>query len=930
MAVSAPPDHRPGDRFLFGPFEFRPTQRLLLHQNVPVVLGSRAMAILLCLLERRGDVVSPAELLASVWRGINVEPAALRVQISVLRKALADADPGARYVTNVAGRGYCFVAPVLREADSAPAALTPDRRDRRALPPALRRMIGRETVVQALERMIATERFVTLVGPGGIGKTTVALAFAHRMSRGFDGEVAFVDLAIQRGDNNVAGAVATALQLNRLGGDPVADIASQLRSRRLLLILDSCEHVVAGAAALAETVCQAAPRCHIVATSREPLMALGEQVHRLGALETPPPSETLSFEEVCGYPAAQLFVERVTAGAGKLERRPADALLVADICRKLDGIPLAIELAAGRVDAFGLAMTHALLDSRLRLSWPGRRTALPRHVTLSATLDWSYDLLSAEEARLLRALSSFVGWFPLEAAQAVADDPSRADAPEALAGLVAKSLVSVDLWRTPVQYRLLDTTRDYARLKLEAAGELQAAAARHAGWTLGDLRNQEAKLEASPTVEWVDYIANRLQDAQVALDWSLSANGDPSFTVPLTLASVQFLLGAVDRAEEGLRRIEAALTVVEPDSRDEMLLNIALAWAVVAPNEVSRAEIAAIRGLELAIGFDDSLSQLRARLQLWNTYIAVEPNIPKAREHALLYRELAVLLGGPSEKIIAEQMVSVSELVAGNLAAARASIDRAQALSPTLTPGLGNTLQCLLWLNGRPDTGAAVAQDNLDRAKATGIFGLQATVLADSCGPLALLVGDLTGADRYADMIDDCVAHGAWFTFGTLAQALRAAIAAHRGDAGPGRSFLARPLPTECGHPRFASVLTELAWRLGAAGAEDVARDFADRLLQRVEDTGERWIWSEVQRVRGEFARDATTAEALFEAALAAAQQQGAHAWALRAATSLARRRHSAAEEVLGPLLASFTEGGGTQDHIEARSVLTECGLDPP
>src|SRR5579859_5961645 len=929
MAVSAPPDHRPGDRFLFGPFEFRPTQRLLLHQNVPVVLGSRAMAILLCLLERRGDVVSPAELLASVWRGINVEPAALRVQISVLRKALADADPGARYVSTVAGRGYCFVAPVLREANSAPAGRTPDTHDRRALPPALRRMIGREAVVDALERMIATKRFVTLVGPGGIGKTTVALALAHRMSRAFDGDVAFVDLAIQKGDNSVAGAVATALQLTRRGGDPVADIASQLRSRRLLLILDSCEHVIGGAAALAESVCQTAPECHIVATSREPLRALDERVHRLAALEPPPP-EALSFEEVCGYSAAQLFVERVAAGGGQIERRPADALLVADICRKLDGIPLAIELAAGRVDAFGLATTHSLLDSRLRLSWPGRRTALPRHVTLSATLDWSYDLLSAEEARLRRALSSFVGWFPLDAAEAVADESFRAHGMEALAGLVSKSLVSADRRRTPVKYRLLDTTRDYARLKLEAAGELQAAAARHAGWTLGDLRNQEAKLEASPTVEWVDYIANRLQDAQVALDWSLSANGDPSFTVPLTLASVQFLLGAVDRAEEGLRRIEAALTVVEPDSRDEMLLNIALAWAVVAPNEVSRAEIAAIRGLELAIGFDDSLSQLRARLQLWNTYIAVEPNIPKAREHALLYRELAVLLGGPSEKIIAEQMVSVSELVAGNLAAARASIDRAQALSPTLTPGLGNTLQCLLWLNGRPDTGAAVAQDNLDRAKATGIFGLQAVVLADSCGPLALLVGDLTGADRYADMIDDCVARGAWFTFGTLAQVLRAVIAAHRGDAGPGRSFLAGTLPPECGHPRFASVLTELALRLGAAGAEDVARNFADRLLQRAEATGERWIWSEVQRVRGELTRDAATAEALFEAALAVAQQQGARAWALRAATSLARRRRSAAEEVLGPLLASFTEGGGTQYHIEARSVLSECGLDPP
>ncbi|HEY1926156.1 MAG TPA: winged helix-turn-helix domain-containing protein [Caulobacteraceae bacterium] len=927
--MSATGEHRPGDRFLFGPFELRTAERLLVCHDVPVALGSRAMDVLLCLLEHQDEVVSPDELLARAWHGVNVEPATLRVQIGELRRALAEVDPGARYVSTVSGRGYCFVVPVLQEADGAPAASTPGPPDRPPVPPALGRMIGRETVVDALERMVAAERLVTLVGPGGIGKTTVALALAQRMSRAFDGDVAFVDLSIQRRDDDLARAVATALRLTRLGGDPVADVALQLRSRRLLLILDSCEHVVAGAAALAEAVCQSAPKCQILATSREPLRAMGEKVHRLAALETPPPSETLSFEEVRGYPAAQLFVERVIAGGGQIEPGPADARLVADICRKLDGIPLAIELAAGRVHAFGLAMTRTQLDSQLRLSWQGRRTARPRHLTLGATLDWSYDLLSPEEARLLRALSMFVGSFPLDAAQAAADEPSPAEAREALAGLIAKSLVSADRGRNRVQYRLLDTTRDYARLKLEASGELPAAAARHAAWTLGDLRNQEAQLKAPWTVEWADDIANRMQDAQAALDWSLSASGDLSFTVPLTLASIPFWL-EFDTEEQSTRGIEAALTVVEPDSRDEMTLNIAMGWAALYSNEVSRAEIAATRGLELANGFGDSPSQLRARLQIWNTYIGVRPNLPKARKHALLYRDLSERHGDLSEQIIAEQMISVSELVAGNLAAARASIDRAQALGPTLTSRLANTLQCFLWLDGMPDTGMAVAQDNLDRARATGIFGNQADVLADSCAPLAMLIGDLTGADHYADMIDDCVAHGSWSVNGTWVQILRATIAAHRGDAGPGRSFLARPLPPECGHPRFACVLTELALRLGAAGAEDVARDLADRMLRRVEDTGERWIWSEVQRVRGELTRDAATAVALFEAALAVAQQQGARAWALRAATSLARRRRGAAEDVLKPLLASFTEGFGTQDHVEARAVLRDYGLAPP
>jgi len=904
---------------------------MLLCQDVPVVLGSRAMDILLCLLQHQGDVVGHDDLLASVWRGVNVEQTALRVQISELRKALAKADPGGRYVSSVAGRGYCFVAPVLRETSGAPPTPTPNTDGRPALPPAHRRMIGRETVVDELERRVATERFVSVVGPGGIGKTTVALALAHRMARAFDGDVAFVDLAIHLGDRNVAVAVATALQLaRRLGDDPAADVASQLRSRRLLLILDSCEHVIAGAAALAEAVSQTAPRCHIVATSRESLRALGEQVFRLGALETPPPSESLSFEEVCSYPAAQLFVDRATAGGGQIERRAADALLVAQICRKLDGIPLAIEFAAGRVDAFGLATTHALLDSRLRLSWPGRRTAAPRHVTLRATLDWSYDLLSPEEARLLRALSMFAGSFPLDAAEAVADESSRPQAAEALARLVSKSLASADRRRTPLQYRLLDTTRDYARLKLEAAGELPSAAARHAGWTLGDLGNWEAQL-AHPPLECLDYFSNRIQDAQSALDWSLSADGDASFTVPLTLASSR-LWARLGRADEHRRRIETALRAVERGSRDEMKLNIELGLTLLdnTPYDMSRAEIAANRALKLANGFDDSLSQISARYCLWNTHIGARPNIPKAREHALLYREIAERRGGPEAQLMAEQMVGVSELVAGNLAAARAANDRARAMSRTWNhPSAGNTFVSLLWLGGMPDTAAAAAQDNLDQAKAHGFFMLQAAALADSCGGLAMYLGDLTGADRYADMIDDCVARGAWLYYRTWAQVLRATIAATRGDVGPGRLFLSAAAPPECGHPRFVSVLIELALRLGAAGAEDVARDLADSLLQRIEATGERYIWSEVQRVRGELTRDPAEAEALFEAALAVAQQQGARAWALRAATSLARRRRSAAEQMLRPLLASFTEGGGTQDHLEARAVLTGYGLDP-
>ena len=263
----------PGGGFRFGPFELRPAERLLLHRGVPVALGSRAMDILLSLIEREGELVSPEELLDRVWRGVNVAPSALRVQVSALRKALGEADPVGRYVSNVAGRGYYFVAPILREAVPIGGRATANTPDQPPLPPALERMIGRDAVVDELERTIATRRFVSVVGPGGIGKTTVALALAHRMSGEFAGDVAFVDLATEQRDAHVASVVAATLQLSGVRSE--ADVAARIRTRRLLLILDSCEHVIQGAASLAEAVCNAAPQVNILATSREPQNVLG-------------------------------------------------------------------------------------------------------------------------------------------------------------------------------------------------------------------------------------------------------------------------------------------------------------------------------------------------------------------------------------------------------------------------------------------------------------------------------------------------------------------------------------------------------------------------------------------------------------------------------------------------------------------------------
>ena len=926
----------PDDRLFFGPFELRPAERRLLCEGAPVALGGRAMDLLLCLLERSGEVVSAEALLDGAWRGLHVEPAALRVQIRALRKALGGRRGEEGYIVNVAGHGYQFAAPVRRPATASnrPAAGQP------ALPPVLPRMIGRDAAVEDLAHAARSSRLVTVVGAGGVGKTTVALAAAHRLSPAFEGDVAFVDLAIESRDANVAPAIAAALALPGIDGDPLAHLVAQLRRRRLLLVLDSCERVIVGAAAVVEALRQEAPDVYVVATSREPLGTPGEHLHRLEGL-TPPPARVRAFDETCAYPAAQLFVERVLASGGQIDCGPVAAALVGDICRKLDGLPLAIELAAGQVVAFGLAATRALLDHRLRLGWLGRRTAPPRHLSLNATLDWSYDLLRAEDAATLRALSIFVGAFTHEDAAAIVDPRDLGGLPQRLESLTAKSLLAAVGDGAPIQYRLPDATRDYARLKLDLADEARPTAARHAAWILHVLSGRQAQPGARPMRDWMADFAHRIQDAQAALDVALSVMGDPALVTPLTLAAAP-IWTRLGRAKEARDRVEAALTVVAPDSREAMALHIALVGALleISPHDLSRARAACDRALDLADNFDDDTTRLHAWWARWNTHVSETPYVPQAYAAARRYRALASALADPFAVMIGERMIGVTELLRGDFAAAHAALDRAKTTSPAWDlrarlawhaddPDVmtGNMLVGLNWLSGRPEAATAMAREVLERAEATGNLSIQAMVLADSCGALGACVGDMATVGRCATQLEACVAGGAPASYGTWVRVLRAIVAAERGDPEPGSALVSGGLPPECNHPRFASVLADLARRLAASGAADAARALTDQLSQRIERSGERWIWSEVQRLRGELMDETDSAVALFESAFDLALRQGAQSYALRAATSLARRQPSSAPGVLAPLLASFNEGAATQDQVEARAVLEACGF---
>jgi predicted ATPase len=280
-------------------------------------------------------------------------------------------------------------------------------------------MVGRDDDVLKLSARLNATRFVTIVGSGGVGKTTVAVAVGHHLIEAFSGAVLFVDLSMLNDPVLVATAVASMLGLSVQSADVAPSLIAYLRDKRIFSILDTCEHLIEAVAALASTIFMAAPQVHILATSRETLQVEGEHVYRLDPLACPPDDAGLTAAVAQTFSAPKLFVERAVASGAHLDFSDAEAAIVVSICRKLDGVALAIELAARRVEAYGLHQTAALLDQRLTLLWVGPRTAPPRQKTLHATLDWSYGLLSETERQVLRRLAIFVGHFTLDAVLAV-------------------------------------------------------------------------------------------------------------------------------------------------------------------------------------------------------------------------------------------------------------------------------------------------------------------------------------------------------------------------------------------------------------------------------------------------------------------------------------------------------------------------------
>jgi predicted ATPase/DNA-binding winged helix-turn-helix (wHTH) protein len=653
----------------FGLFELSIGERVLRRDGQVLPLGGRALDILIYLADRPGEVIAKQELIDHVWSDVTVEEGSLRVHVAAIRKALGDGQFGNRYIANIKARGYSFVGTVVPLAGSTESRNDKFRHQGR-LPVRPLMMIGRETVVGEVSDKLRDERFVTLLGPGGIGKTTIALAVGHAAAEEFGGKVYFVDLESLTDSRHVAGAVATSLGVALKSKDPGLELVDLVRSRKLLIILDSCEHVIEAVASLAEQLYRQTEEIHILITSRELLKVEGEHCYRVLPLDYPPDGSEQTANAVLRYPAAQLFVQRVAARAGSFALTDEEAPFVAEMCRKLDGLPLAIELAAGQVAVLGIKNTVARLVSRLEVLRLSHRTAVPRHRTLKATLDWSYNLLSDGERIVLRRIAPFVGHFTLEDGRYVAGElgGGTGEIFDAIAGLVEKSLIATRIDETQAQYWLLDTTRAYALEKLEEHAEVDVVLRRHAEYVAGYLESQREMMLALPRARRTAAYSDQLSNIRAALEWSFGPHGDDEIATRPAAASAQVFLelSLLIECQAWAERAIARLGTRNQNSRRAMEIYASLPLVLMHTEDNDQHVRASFsRALEIATNQGDLAYELRLLSGLF-MYSHWTMDIRGATDIAARSKKLALKTRDPDDMALAESMLAASNHLLGN------------------------------------------------------------------------------------------------------------------------------------------------------------------------------------------------------------------------------------------------------------------------
>ncbi|MEX3969607.1 ATP-binding protein [Paraburkholderia caribensis] len=921
---------------VFGPFRLSPAERTLYAGTERVEIGNRAFDILLTLVSHPDQVITHDMFSAIIWPDTVVENVNLRVHIARLRRTLATFADDFRCIESVPGRGYRYVGKVLYEEnflgalDAKPVEDHPrvgDEDDYGTL-------IGRWPDLRSIERLLTQARVVTIVGPGGVGKTSLALAAMRAYCSTHSVNAVCVELSSVISAGLVASALASALDITVVGNSPLDAVVASLRRTRMLLLIDSCEHVIGGVTRAVEAIHRAADGVTILATSREPLRAHDEWVYRLQPLQFPDPGQALVSEDALQFPSVRLFVERAKSMTRDFILTSDNVNEVGAICRALDGLPLSIELAAARLEIFGTKELLAGIDKRLSLLTRGRRTALPRHQTLRSTIDWSYTTLSDSEKMALRHISIFKGTFTLAQALAVIGEHSDvySDVLPLLTELVDKSLLVATPDEGSSSFRMLDSTREYCLEKLTEVGEFDEVARAHTVFLCTLFT--EPVVFRPPTESLDPLTCNRriLDDVRAALDWSFSERGEPALGITLTWASAP-LFYQLSLFDEYRERVDLALKFVHRANYvnvdAQYRLQLALAQADFLTQGLQRgvAPRAFYSALALAETAGDRARQYRA---LYGTIVMTVMAGDYDDAGQLTGRMLELAKTRPAELPLYHRLEALVETQKGLLESAlnhaRHSLSL-EAGAPDSThnhdatryahrPTVLSLEARTLWLMGYADDAVEVAAESIEAATELGNRLSLCCALASGACPVACWRGDINDLKRFLDRLEPLSNEMSLINWRGQAHCYTYALPGV--EIGTGPHFWSRfdNLPASS-HEILATVNGRLVTPLA---------------LDRAKTGKAGYATAEIFRALGENLLASGTAlcsesEALFRSAIAIAKGQGARSWQLRATTSLAKLRHrlgsvQESEDLLCAALELMTQGHASIDYKNAKALL--------
>jgi predicted ATPase/DNA-binding winged helix-turn-helix (wHTH) protein len=938
------------------PWEIDLGRRELRSNGTPVVLGHRAFEIVEVLAQAGGELVTKDDLMGRIWPGAIVGENTLHVHISAVRKAFG-ADRG--MLKTSAGRGYRLLGSWTVRHGGAGVTLPaskagnqPAERNPNNLPEIVSNLVGRATAVQRVRDLVSAYRVVTLTGAGGMGKTTLAKKAARRLLAEFEHGAWLVEFASLSDAALAPSAVAGALGL-KLGGEQTTpeSLARAIGDRHILLVLDNCEHLIDTAATLVETIIQLCPRATVLATSREVMRIQGEAVYRVPALDVPAPGEEAPGS-ILGCSAVELFVARAKALDTTFSPQPGDLQSIAEICRGLDGIPLAIEFAASRAAFVGTQQVAAGLRDRFALLTSGRRTAIQQHRTLRAALDWSYQLLSKEEQRLLRHLTVFPAGFTLEAAQAVGGRAGQAVLEE-LSSLVSKSLCEHVNATSPTRWRLLETIRAYGWEKLTEDGEYPGAVRRHAEYFRALISPMAASSKVWLSRDDVASCAREIDNVRAALDWAFSTDGDAETGARLTVAfaPVWQMLSLMGECRDRVERMLAKqVPEVDLGQAGEWRMWIAYAHSLamtLGPIEHTRTVIK--KAIDVAAGVDDAELQAGLLYAQWS----VEHMSSDHGAALASARQLTGVTprGGDAMKLAGDRVLGTSLLYAGRLTDAQDRLQRVVDLYAAPSDGHNPLLFVydqrvlararlarVLSLRGHLDRAYAEALSSFEAARSSGAGITVCWVLQDALCPIALMRGDLAAAEVAVAALSDWAGRMNATLWKTMATGWQGKLLIARGRAAQGIELVSQTLEA-CERSGwrmcYVQFLGHLAESLAGLGYLDEAGARLERAITWTERHGEGWYQAELVRMKGEFILEQSKgqlvieAEDCFRAANDIAREQGALFWELRIAVSLAhlrmtQGRYDEMRQLLAPVYDRFTEGFDTPVLRAARTLLGE------